>query len=146
MARGTLHAGKPNSANRNKSGLDAPTHVLADDGIVRGPDLTAATGRSDWDDDVLRWYDGWRRAPQAQLFTSTDWQRLALLAPLVEKYFEDPKSSTMSEIRLNEERLGATHVDRMRARMTVTPDDAPAAAVLSIAPDAEDDADVLDLL
>lgn len=146
MSRGTLNPKKPNSANRNASGLTAPSQVLADDGALRGPELSEATGRDDWDTDVLRWYDTWRRSPQAQLFTSTDWARLALLAPLLEKYFEDPKPTTMSEIRINEERLGATYTDRLRARMLVQPGDAPDATVLTIAPDAEDDSDVLGLL
>ncbi|GAA0627283.1 hypothetical protein HPO96_36935 [Kribbella sandramycini] len=146
MARGTLNPKKPNSVNRNASAITAPAHVLTDDGLTRGPSLEDATGRDDWDADVRRWYDGWRTAPQAQIFTATDWQRLALLAPLVERYFADPKPATMSEIRLNEERLGATHVDRLRARIAVTNDATPNAAVLSIAPDAEDDSDVLGLL
>jgi hypothetical protein len=146
VARGTLNPKKPNSVNRNSSALAAPAHVLADDGVTRGPSLEDATGRDDWDADVRRWYAGWQTAPQAQVFTSTDWARLALLAPLVERYFEDPKPTLMSEIRMNEERLGATHVDRLRARISVKPSDAPDAPVLSIAPDAEDDSDVLDLL
>jgi hypothetical protein len=144
MARGTLHPKKENSANRNASGLAAPTHKLQDDGKLRGPTLAKATGRSDWDADVLRWYDGWRRAPQAQVFASTDWSRLALLAPLVEKYFAEPKSATMSEIRLNEERLGATITDRMRARMSImTEDGAHLASVAELHPGEESDEDIL---
>jgi len=145
MARGTLNPKKPNSVNRNASALAAPAHVLVDDGATRGPSLEDATGRDDWDADVRRWYDGWRRAPQAQVFTSTDWARLALLAPLVERYFEDPKPTTMAEIRQNEERLGATHTDRLRARIAVANDSTPDAPVLSIA-GTEDDSDVLGLL
>lgn len=146
MARGTLNPKKPNSVNRNASGLTAPAHVLADDGVTRGPSIEEATGRNDWDADVRRWYSGWQRAPQAQLFTSTDWARLAMLAPLVERYYEDPKVQTMAEIRMNEERLGATHTDRMRARMTVRPADEAADVVpLTAVPD-EDDEDVLGLL
>lgn len=144
MARGTMHAKKENGANR---GATFATQKLTDDGLTRGPSLEDATGRT-WDDDVLRWYDVWRKSPQAQLFTSTDWQRLALLAPLVESHFAAPKAATMSEIRLNEERLGATVTDRMRARITVTPAEDADVVSLSAVPDpAEDnDDDVFGLL
>ncbi len=40
-----------------------------------------------------------------------------MLAPLVEQYFAEPKTGLLAEIRLNEERLGATVADRMRLRM-----------------------------
>lgn len=136
MARGTTHATKPDSTSRR------PTHAmttLTPDGVVRGPTLSEATDRN-WDTDVLRWYQTWRESAQAQLFTPTDWQRLALLAPLVEKHFSSPTGATMSEIRLNEERLGATVVDRMRARMVVsTGDDAADATILSIVQESDED-------
>jgi hypothetical protein len=139
MARGTTHATKTDSTSRR------PTHAmttLTPDGVVRGPDLSEATDRS-WDNDVLRWYQTWRESAQAQLFTSTDWQRLAILAPLVEKHFSGPTGATMSEIRLNEERLGATVVDRMRARMVVETGDASTdAQILSLVQD-ESDEDLL---
>lgn len=141
MARGTLNPKKPNSANRNASTLGTSTHNLVADGIVRGPSLEDATGRS-WDPDVTRWYAVWQLSAQAQLFQPTDWARLAMLAPLVEKHFSSPTGATMSEIRLNEERLGATVVDRLRARITIS--DGTDATVLSIVDDSDDD--ILDQL
>lgn len=142
MARGTLNPKKPNSANRNASALASPTHVLTADGETRGPSLEDATGRT-WDEDVLRWYRVWQLSAQAQIFQPTDWARLALLAPLVEKHFASPTGATMSEIRLNEERLGATVVDRLRARITIG--DGTDATVLTIVEDDSDD-DILDQL
>ncbi|MET8382485.1 hypothetical protein ABZV14_05720 [Streptosporangium canum] len=41
-----------------------------------------------------------------------------MLAPLVEQYWQDPKASVLAEIRLNEERLGATIRDRQSLRMS----------------------------
>lgn len=117
MARGTLHAPKENRRRRNAPTYDT-TH-LTRDGEVRGPALSEATGRDDWSEQVVRWYETWRRAPQAQLFEETDWARLAVLAPLVEIYFRRPSAAALSEIRMNEERLGATVTDRMRARMVI---------------------------
>jgi hypothetical protein len=65
---------------------------------------------------VNSWYQTWVDAPQAQRFTGTDWQRLHFLAPLVEAYFQEPKATTLSEIRINESLLGATEADRQRLR------------------------------
>ncbi|MEV4281364.1 hypothetical protein [Actinoplanes xinjiangensis] len=54
------------------------------------------------------------RNRQAAVFEGTDWLRLATLAPIVEAYWRRPSAAELSEIRMNEERLGATVVDRMR--------------------------------
>lgn len=67
-----------------------------------------------------RWYRTWATSPQAVVFVATDWQRLHMLAPLVEAYFAEPKQTLLAEIRLNEQLLGATVVDRQRARMRIT--------------------------
>ena len=138
MARGTMHAPKPDGQRRRRN---APTHdttVLVRDGVVRGPEIAEATGRALWSEGTLSWWETWRRSAQAQVFEETDWSRLALLAPMVESYLRKPSAAAMSEIRMNEERLGATVVDRLRARMKIEDDDAEAAPVLSIAASRED--------
>lgn len=99
--------------------------AVTPDGLVRGPDLMEETGRENWHPSTLAWYDRWRRSPQAQLFESTDWGRLVMLAPTVDFYHSTPRpsASALGEIRLNEERLGATYVDRLRARIHIKRDD-----------------------
>jgi len=67
-----------------------------------------------------KWYLTWVHAPQATQFVSTDWQRLQMIAPLVDQYYRAPRQQLMAEIRLNEERLGATVVDRKRLDWKVT--------------------------
>ena len=125
MARGTMHAPKPGAARRN-----SPTHgetVLTDDGELRGPELVG-----EYAPETLAWFETWRRAPQAQMFLATDWGRLVLLAPIVDGYFRRPSAAALSEIRMNEERLGATVVDRMRARIRIAEpelDEAPTGPV-----------------
>ncbi|MGW3618540.1 phage terminase small subunit [Micromonospora arida] len=119
MSRGTMHAPKPDGERRRRN---APAHgetVLPRDGELRGPELGELTGGRAFSDGVLAWYDVWRRSPQAAVFELTDWLRLALLAPIVEGYLKRPSAAALSEIRMNEERLSATVVDRMRARMRV---------------------------
>lgn len=132
MARGTMHAAKSDDQRTRRN---APTHsekVVTDDGAVRGPDLLDATGR-DWSEPTKRWFETWRRSPQAQLFEATDWERLLTLVPLVEYYHSAPKppAAALSEIRLNEERLGATYVDRMRARIRIEQPESGADAIVT---------------
>lgn len=124
MARGTMHAPKPGAARRNAPTFNAAT--VTDDGVLRGPELEGV-----WSPGTLAWYEDWRRSPMAQLFLATDWRRLALLAPMVEKHLASPSAAAMSEIRMNEERLGATYSDRLRSRIIVA-DDAPVAPVTPI--------------
>jgi hypothetical protein len=129
-----MHSQK-DAASRRRT--NAPTHgdiALTRDDETRGPDLETMTGRDDWSPAVVAWYAVWQDSPQAQAFESTDWMRLAILAPIMEGYFKRPSAAALSEIRMNEERLGATVVDRMRARMKIEAraDDGPAAPVVSI--------------
>ncbi|QWY81824.1 terminase small subunit [Microbacterium phage Honk] len=100
---------------------------LEADGELRGPELIGSYGP-----ETLAWYETWRRSPQAQLFEATDWSRLALLAPMVDKHFLNPSAAALGEIRMNEERLGATVMDRLRARIKITaPDEAPKLALVT---------------
>jgi hypothetical protein len=62
------------------------------------------------------WYETWTKAPQAHQFVATDWQRLHMLAPIVDAYFQEPKIQLLAEIRMNEQRFGATPEDRLRLR------------------------------
>ncbi|WP_229398192.1 phage terminase small subunit [Micromonospora okii] len=123
MARGTMHAPKPDATRRRRN---APTHgetvLPADDGTVRGPALADLLPGRPFAPEVAAWWEDWRRAPQAAAFERTDWRRLATLAPILDAYWRRPSAAALSEIRMNEERLGATVVDRMRARMRVETD------------------------
>lgn len=76
-------------------------------------------GGHDYDTRTLVWYETWRQSPQAATFLPTDWQRLHMLAQLVQQYWEEPKKELLAEIRLNEASLGGTAADRMRLRWTV---------------------------
>jgi hypothetical protein len=79
----------------------------------------------DFNPPTFDWYATWAGSPQASMFVGTDWQRLAMLAPLVHDYFESPAKDLLGEIRLNEALLGATPVDRLRLRWRL-PEEAPA--------------------
>lgn len=105
-----------NKRRRNKDEYEEHAVTVADDGDVYGPELPHAAL---YGPQTLTWYETWRRAPQAVAFIGTDWQRLVMLAPLVDAYYLEPSTKLLAEIRLNEGLLGATHADRLRARIKV---------------------------
>lgn len=102
-----------NRRRRNADTYADAQHVVVDDGTVLGPEPDES-----WSSLVIDWYETWRRSPQAKTFVGTDWQRLRMLAPTVEAYVAGDLKA-MTEIRLNESLLGATHADRLRNRVKV---------------------------
>lgn len=101
---------------RNADTFEGQGVTVTADAEMRGPELPSAEG---YLPQTVAWYETWRRAPQAAAFVGTDWQRLAMLAALVDEFFAQPSVKLLGEIRLNEGLLGATHVDRLRARIKV---------------------------
>lgn len=96
-------------------------------GAVEAPVLP---GFREYSVKTKRWWNTWIESPQTATFTGTDWQRLLMLAPLVESYYElmgSPRGrgnitnamKLMAEIRQNESLLGATHLDRLRGRIKI---------------------------
>lgn len=79
-----------------------------------------------WSAAAKRWWATWAASEQSALFLATDWQRLEMLLPLVQRYLQEPDKALMAEIRLNEERLGATAGDRMRLKWDTEKPQAPA--------------------
>lgn len=74
---------------------------------------------------TIEWYRTWAESEQASQFTGTDWQRLRMIAPLVDLYFTSPSKDLMAEIRQNESKLGATAEDRQRLRWKIQPPEKP---------------------
>ncbi|WP_436562177.1 hypothetical protein [Kitasatospora sp. HPMI-4] len=108
---------KDPSQRRRRNADPVTGAVLPADG-PEGP-TPVLPGGHDYDSRTLAWYETWRSSPQAATFLATDWQRLHMLAQLVEQYWQEPKKELLSEIRLNEAALGATAADRARLRWTV---------------------------
>lgn len=72
------------------------------------------------------WFDVWADSPQAEHFMETDWLRLQMIAPLVERLMTNPNAASqllLAEIRQNESLLGGTVLDRMRLRMGAPSDE-----------------------
>ncbi|GAA5033123.1 phage terminase small subunit [Streptomyces siamensis] len=119
---GTGPLPKDASQRRRRNADAVPGTVLPADG-PDGP-TPELPGGHDYDTRTLSWYETWRSSPQAATFLPTDWQRLHMLAQLVEQYWGGPTKELLSEIRLNEAALGGTAADRVRLRWTVAdPDD-----------------------
>ncbi len=99
-------------ARRNKDG--AQTVLRAE--TVEPPELPR---RYAGDPDVARWWQTWVESPQAEIFSSTDWQYLLDTLPLVCAYYNDADGLKYAgEIRLRVAQFGATPQDRARLRMS----------------------------
>lgn len=102
---------KVNPRRRNKH----PSETLSGSPVDAVPALYR---RDSYSEATIRWWETWVTSPQAEVFLATDFERLQMLAPLVEQYWESGDKNLLAEIRLNEERLGATVRDRQSLRMT----------------------------
>jgi hypothetical protein len=100
-------------ARRNK---DAVAQTVLRQETVEAPELPKKYQR---DEEVARWWNTWVNSPQAELFSSTDWQGLLDCLPLVNAYYnEEGGLRYAGEIRMRVAAYGATPADRARLRMT----------------------------
>jgi hypothetical protein len=96
---------------------------LADDGVVRGPELPEGVlpDEESWHPRTVMWWETWRKSPQAQTFTSTDWDFLVDTALMHHVMWTKGRWEFASELRLRAGKFGATPEDRLRLRMEVSP-------------------------
>jgi hypothetical protein len=69
-----------------------------------------------WPQRTLDWWEMWKASPQAEHFSSTDWDFL-LDTALVHARFWSGEMSAAGELRLRVAKFGATPEDRARLRM-----------------------------
>lgn len=121
--RGPVPKGTRQDPSKQKR-REASTRTLTQDGVLRGPELPARP--EGWHPETLNWWETWRLSPQAQLFEDTDWEVLKRAALLHDYVWTAPKPSAaaISELRLIEERMGATYADRQRARIHISHEEA----------------------
>ena len=106
---------KDPSQRRRRNADPIPRKTLSEP-PAEYPPLPNATG---YLPQTRKWYRTWATSPQAARFQATDWQRLAMLAPLVDQFHTDPKASLFEVIARAESGLGATEADRLRLRWDV---------------------------
>lgn len=95
--------------------------VIAEDDELRGPELPDDALREPWHPRTLAWWNTWRRSPQAQTFTLTDWDFLIDTALMHHTMWSAGRWEFASELRLRAAKFGATPEDRQRLRLQVAP-------------------------
>lgn len=106
--------------------------TLVQDDEVRGFDLPPGVlpDDADWHPMTVQFWETWRRAPQAQAMTDTDWLAHLDTALMHHVMWSKGRWEYASEIRLRSAKCGATVEDRLKLRMLVqtgSDDSSPAA-------------------
>lgn len=107
-------APKPADQRRRRNIDPIPTTVVTPDDVVRGPELPAGVA---WHAQTLKWWETWRRSPQAITFTETDWDFLVDTALLHTAYWSGENNG--AELRHRVAKFGATPEDRLRLRLQI---------------------------
>lgn len=84
---------------------------------AKQPPLGSLPGRQSWGKATRDWWANWGKAPQAEHFSSTDWDYLRDTALLHRKVWMDQDLRALPELRLRVAKFGATLEDRARLRM-----------------------------
>lgn len=100
---------------RDQRRREADLTVVADDGKIHGPELPDAF---EWPAVTLTWWETWRRSPQAQTFTDTDWSFLLDTAVMHAEFWLGNRALA-AELRLRVAKFGATPEDRARLKIAV---------------------------
>ncbi|MFI7096442.1 hypothetical protein ACIBSU_34430 [Streptomyces lydicus] len=101
--------------------------VVTPDDELRGPDLpdgalgvNTKTGEViEWHPMTQAWWETWRRSPQAQTFTETDWAFLVDTALMHHSMWAKGQWTLAAEVRLRAAKFGATPEDRARLKLKV---------------------------
>ncbi len=118
----------PSDEKRRRNKDTVPPTDLEHDDELRGPDLpddVLGEGES-WHPQTQRWWNTWRRSPQAATFLDTDWDFLIDTALMHHTMWSKARWEFAGELRLRAAKFGATPEDRARLRMKVTQPDKPA--------------------
>lgn len=106
----------PNPDHVRRNADPQPETYVEADGKLHGPDLPAF--EDGWPRATRDWWETWRRSPQAQTFTETDWSFL-LDTALLHAEFWRGKNALAAELRLRVAKFGATVEDRARLRLGI---------------------------
>ena len=112
------------------------------DGVVRGP--TLPTGYP-WCKATKKWWNKFRRSPQAMICAPSDWQFMIDTALIYDRIWRDPENipatqlaTLMSELRRRTAVYGFTSDDRMHRRMNLKTDQSEQAKEATVKADAEE--------
>ena len=87
-----------------------------------------------WLTATREWWDAWTRSAQTSVFEPSEWETLKSLLPLVDAMHRetgDPlkRAKLFEYVHKAEKALGGTHMERLRARIDVSRESAPAVGV-----------------
>ena len=108
-------APKPAGQRRRTNPEPVVPKVVVPDDVIRGPELPTDF---DWPLQTREWWDTWRRSPQAQTMTDTDWSFLLDTAMLHAEFWAG-NLTVGAELRLRVAKFGATPEDRARLRLEI---------------------------
>jgi hypothetical protein len=103
-------------SHRGKDNQGLQRVHVADDGEVRGVELPEDV---DWHPRTVAWWETWRRSPQAQVMTPTDWDFLLDTALMHTAMWAKKQWALAAEVRLRVAKFGATPEDRLRLRLQI---------------------------
>lgn len=102
---------------------DKETIKLVSDGRQRGfalPQLRIDGRVKAWHPETVKWWNSWRKSPQAvRMMTEPDWRYLLVTARIHHEFWSTGDMAIASELRLREQKFGATPEDRSRLRVEI---------------------------
>lgn len=104
------------AARRVRRNSDSAPQTILRFEQAEPPHLPQWPGEGDWPDRTRDWWQMWRDSPQAEHFSSTDWDFL-LDTALIHARLWGGEVSAAPELRLRVAKFGATPEDRSRLRM-----------------------------
>jgi hypothetical protein len=142
--------GPPPNEKRSRARDNVSRDVIRSDGKIGGFDLQEVAHflplkprahwedenvpeREEWHEATLRFWENWRRSPQAsRMVTDVDWDYMLDTALMHHRTWMSGGTNTerLAEIRIRLANFGATYADRLRLRLEVElpPDQHPAGA------------------
>lgn len=116
----------PGQKVRTHKDTFTPNKTIVNDGKLRGPRLPKGVS---WCERTLKWWEAWRRSPQAQLMIATDWDAMMEAAVIHNQIWTDPTALKPSEITSMTKELhrilssyGLTYADRLKLRVRIDED------------------------
>lgn len=107
---------KDPSKRARRNAEQGPTTILRFE-RAKQPPLGRLPGGGAWGKPTLDWWATWGKSPQAEHFSSTDWDYLRDTALLHRAVWVDQNLRALPELRLRVAKFGATLEDRARLRM-----------------------------
>lgn len=114
MARGRKAADKPYNRPADEAKRLAQFVTVRPDDVLRGPELP----EREWHPQTQRWWETWRKSPQAQTFTDADWDFLMDTAFLHHELWSGT-IGVAAELRQRVSKFGASPEDRLRLKLRI---------------------------